>query len=779
MKDMESAFGRRVIALRWAIIPLTLIALFLMASGGQHLRFTSDYRVYFSDDNPQLQAFEAMEATYTKDDNVLMVLTPPGGDVFNRDTLALVEELTEQAWQIPYSIRVDSITNFQHTYAEGDDLIVGDLVAGAQDLSDRQLAGIRDIALNEPLLIKRLVSDQGHVTAINVTVQLPGVDETKEVPEVVSFVRAMADEVRAAHPDVGVHLTGMVFLNNAFSENSQTDMATLVPLSFGIMLLCLVLLLRGLTGTVATILVIFFSILTAMGLGGYLGFPLTPSSVPAPIIILTIAIANSVHILVTFYFEIRHGRSKHEAMVESLRVNLQPVFLTSLTTAIGFLTMNFSEVPPFQHLGNLVAIGVMASFVYAVTFLPALMYVLPVRVKEVPEDKVDMMDKLGDFVVANKTGLLWSMLAVVVVLVAMVPRNELNDVFVHYFDERIEFRTDTDYVTDNLNGLYFINYSLRSKEQGAVADPAFLRDVEAFTQWLRQQPEVTHVNTVTDIFKRLNKNMHGDDPAFYNLPQERNLAAQYLLLYEMSLPYGLDLNNQINVDKSSTRLTASLLTISTNQMLEFEQRANQWLRDNAPAIAEADPASPTLMFSHISQRNVVSMLMGTTLALLLISGILIFALRSLKIGLVSMVPNLVPAAMGFGVWGLMVGEVGLALSIVTGMTMGIVVDDTVHFLSKYLRARREKGLGASDAVRYAFHNVGRALLFTSIILVAGFAVLATSGFKLNSDMGALSAMVIALALLADFLLLPALLMKLEEKENEKIVVRDPALDAAS
>lgn len=162
------------------------------------------------------------------------------------------------------------------------------------------------------------------------------------------------------------------------------------------------------------------------------------------------------------------------------------------------------------------------------------------------------------------------------------------------------------------------------------------------------------------------------------------------------------------------------------------------------------------------------MLLGTTVALVLISMILILALRSLRIGLISLVPNLIPAGMAFGLWGIMVGQVGLALSVVTGMTLGIVVDDTVHFLSKYLRARREKGLESQDAVRYAFRTVGLALVATSVVLAFGFLVLTRSAFALNADMGLMTAATIMFALIADFLLLPPLLMALDHKESKHV-----------
>jgi predicted RND superfamily exporter protein len=472
-----------------------------------------------------------------------------------------------------------------------------------------------------------------------------------------------------------------------------------------------------------------------------------------------------VHVLVTFLQRLRKEESKSAAMIESLRINLQPIFLTSITTAIGFMSMNFSDAPPFRDLGNIVAIGVVSSFFYCIALLPALMLLFPVRVKAAQSRSVAGMDALADFVVSYRRPVLWGMSLLVISLVAFIPNNELNDEFIKYFDEQVDFRVDTDFTTDNLTGLYNISYSLEAGEAGGISEPDFLNKLEEFAVWYRQQPEVMHVNTLSDTMKRLNKNLHGDDPGWYRMPDQRSLAAQYLLLYEMSLPYGLDLNNQINVDKSATKLDVSLQSISSNQTIALEERAQQWLAGNAPQSMQVHGASPSVMFSHIGARNIRSMLTGTTLALVLISLILVFALRSLRIGLISIVPNLVPAGMAFGLWGVLVGEVGLALSVVTGMTLGIVVDDTVHFLSKYLRARREEGLSSADAVRYAFHTVGTALWTTSMILIVGFMVLTQSPFKLNSGMGLLTAITIGLALIADFLLLPTLLMTLDKKER--------------
>jgi predicted RND superfamily exporter protein len=750
-----------VVRWRYLILLATLIIVAMTASGVRFITFKTDYRVFFSDDNPQLLAFEELQNTYTKTDNVLFVLAPKDGNVFSPETLASIARLTESAWQIPYSLRVDSITNYQHTRAEEDDLIVDDLVPDPAQLSPADLQQIRDIAINEPLLVNRLISPNGQVAGVNVTIQLPDDGSGDEVPEITAFARDLVDKVKAQNSNLDVYLTGMVIMNNTFPEVSLHDQTTLIPIMFMIVLLTLVLLLRSITAMFATFLVIIMSIAAAMGLAGWLDIALTPPSASSPPIILTLAVADCVHVLSTLLHSMRKGEGKLAAIVESLRINMQPVFLTSLTTVIGFMSMNFSDAPPFRDLGNIVAMGVAIAFVLSVTLLPALIAILPLRVKEGETRRTQYMDRFAGFVIARRNPLFWGVGALALALIAFIPRNELNDEFIKYFDMSVPFRADTEFATTRLTGIYTIEYSLGTGESGGINEPEFLRDVERFADWYHEQPHVLHVNSITDIMRRLNKNMHADDPAWYRLPNERELSAQYLLLYEMSLPYGLDLNNQIDVDKSATRLIVSLENLSSNELLGIERRAQEWLRDNAPHL-QSRGASSSIMFAYIGQRNIRSMLIGTSVALVLISLVLLIALRSVKIGLVSLIPNLAPAAMGFGLWGLLSGQVGLGLSVVMGMTLGIVVDDTVHFLSKYLRARRERGLDAQAAVKYAFHTVGTALLVTTLVLIAGFMVLTQSAFKLNSDMGLLTAITIGLALLLDFLFLPPLLMKVDK-----------------
>jgi hypothetical protein len=763
---MKTSFDARIlIHRRWWVVLVTLTLLVPTAWGISRLTTTSDTRVFFSAANPHLQALEEFEQVYSKDESAFIVLAPRDGTVFTRDALAAIEELTDSAWQLPYSRRVDSLANFQHTWAQEDDLVVEDLVENASDLSNADIQRIQTIALSEPLLVNRLVSATGHVTGIYVTTSKPGL-ASEENTEIALAVRRLADEFRRAHPDIAVYLTGGVMLDQGFTEATERDMATLIPIMFGVMVVTIALLVGSISGTLATLVVIVASALTALGLAGWSGLVMTPATGVAPVIILTLAVADSIHILTRVFQEMRHGNTKEQAIVESLRVNLQPVFLTSATTVLGFLTMNFSDVPPFRQLGNVVAGGVTAAFVFSIVLLPALLAILPVRIKTSADAGHVAHLYCGHAarrVVAWRRPLLWTAAALVLVLAGGLGRIEIADNFIKYFDESYTIRADSDFVSDNLTGLDIMEYSLDSGEEGGISDPAYLAHVDAFSEWYRQQPGVTQVNALPDTMKRLNRSMHGDHPAHYAIPRNRELAAQYLLLYEMSLPFGLDLNSRINLDKSASRFTAVLNVPATIDQLALEDRANRWLAEHPPRGSASTGTGLTLIWAHITERNIRSMLTSVTVALLLISVVLIVALRSVKIGLISLLPNLLPAILGFGLWGLLVGRINLGVSVVAAMSLGIVVDDTVHFLTKYLRARREKKMNAREGVCYAFSTVGLAMITTSVSLIAGFLVLTFSGFGMNAAMGLLTAIVVAFALVADLLFLPPLLMTLDRR----------------
>jgi predicted RND superfamily exporter protein len=338
---------------------------------------------------------------------------------------------------------------------------------------------------------------------------------------------------------------------------------------------------------------------------------------------------------------------------------------------------------------------------------------------------------------------------------------ELDDNFLTYFDDSFEFRRATDFLIKNLGGWDSIEYSLDSGQSGGISDPEYLGTVDRFAAWCRQQPKVIRVATVVDTIKRLNRDMHGGDERYYRIPDQRELAAQYLLFYELSLPFGQDLNSQIDVDKSCTRLTVVLESMSAKELCHMDEVARQWLQANAPRHMRAGGTGPSLIWARITQRNIGSMLLASLGEIVLISCIMIVAIRSLKFVVLFLIPNLVPPFVAFGIWGMIKGQVGLALSVVVAMTLGIIVDDTIHFFVTYFRARREEAMNPEQAVRHAFATVGSAIGITTLVLVSGFLVLTLSHYKMIAEMGMMCTMVIGLALFVEFFLSPTLLMKFD------------------
>jgi predicted RND superfamily exporter protein len=763
-----AALTKGVIAHRGLVLLGAVLLAALIGSGARNLEFSTNYRVFFSDANPELQAFEDLQNTYTKNDNFFFVVEPASGAAFDRSTMAAVEELTEAAWQIPYTIRVDSVSNFQHTYATEDDLIVEDLVQDAVVRDASFLDERRDVALSEPLIRNQILTADGDVTAINVVLQYPEKAFT-EVPEAVEHARALKADIEGKYPELTIHLTGVSMLNNAFAETGMTDGATLMPLMFGVIFLLTWLIIRSLSATFSTVVVIGLSTMVAMGAAGFAGIKLTPIAMSAPIVILTLAVADSIHILMSLRSLMRDGMAKNEGIVEAVRINFLAVAITSLTTIVGFLSLNFSDSPPYWHLGNITAVGIFAAWVFSITVLPAALSVLPYKVtaKAGTEWSTRAMDRLANFVIRRYRTLLVAVGLPTLLLIAFIPTLNFNDQWIEYFDERIDFRVDSDHAQEFF-GMYPIEYSIPANGPGGISEPEYLEKLEAFTEFLRAQQHVTHVYSISDIMKRLNRNMHADSDDFYKIPDDRDLSAQYLLLYELSLPYGLDLNDRINVDKSATRVTATIDRATSAETRAFFSDVDTWMQDNLPHYMQAKPTSAAVMFTYISERNMENMVVGTILAIAAIAVIMMFALRSVRLGTLSMVPNGLPILTTFGAWALLVGEVGFSVATVASISLGIIVDDTVHWLSKYVRARDERGLSVEDSIRYAFHNVGMAIIVNTIILAAGFFVMTTSAFKMNVDLGLMTILSIAGALILDFLFLPALLLFGRNKEQTEI-----------
>lgn len=741
---------------------LSMMVLILVAAGAARLTFTPDFRTYFSDDNPQLQSFEALEDAFNKRDNVSLILSPVNGDIYDPRFLALVVELTELAWQTPYSRRVDSLSNHQHLQATVEGLSASDLIDEGVLADEQALRAVRDYASEEETLLHSIVSPDGKATAINVTLTLPA-DNVKATGEVVTWLREQLAPIQEANKDKAtIQLFGSAVINLALEEAVAGDLALLIPVSTLLMYVLLVILLRSWTGMLITMSVITLSIVAVFGLAGWAGGALTPVAGIIPNMVMIIAVADCVHLLVSFYHYLSEGQERREAVVSALRINFKPMLITSVTTAIGLLCLNFSEAPPYRALGNMAASGALIAFLLTVTLAPALMCWLPPGRKSSQGHGsarlYPVMQKLADMIIARRYLTLAISAAVVVLCASLISQNKMYERWYVYYDDSFAVRKAMEFSDEHLSGINFIQYRIDGVGPGTINDPEYLQQLDQLVAWIETQPGVTNVDSIVPSLRRVHRLLNTGSEDDSRLPESRERAAQNLLLYEMSLPFGLGTDEYLNIDRSAARIGVFVHKTDSRTLLALDETIRRWAEGNTPVLSLSEGTGLDMVFAHISDRNMISLLQGTAIALVLISLLLAPVVRSWRIGVVSLVPNLVPALVAYGIWGITVGYVDLGLSVVACMSLGLVVDDTIHFLSKYVLARRELGKSPEDAIRYAFGTVGTAMLVTTVVLAAGFAILVLSPFSPTWGMGGLLSLTIVAALVFDFLLLPPLLL---------------------
>lgn len=729
--------------------------------------FTSDFRVYFSKDNPQMMAFEALEADFNKQDNLLL-LVDTEAPVFTESNLRLLRDIVAKSWQLPYVRRVDSVVNFPRSSMVNDEMSSDDIVGDNFEFTPSALNEAQTFVLNDKTA-SRFLSADGHLTAVMLTLTLPDNDADATRNAVVN-ARNMIAALNL--PDsVNVMMSGTAAVNLALEEAVERDLPVLIPLSYVLIVVVMYLLLRSFSGVLLTLVVITLSTLSIFGIFVGLGGVLTPGVSSVPNMVMIIAVADCMHLLLSYYHYLGNDEKK-VALMKALAINFKPMFITSLTTAIGLLCLNFSESPPYRDLGNLVAMGAVVAFVLSITFLPACLILLPIpkRLRNQGGKALwheALMTRFGVFVTANYKVLMVVSSVLVIATVANLHRAQFNDRWVDYYDDTYPIKQAINKMDARLDGIRFIDFKVDARETHGIYQQQFMNDLDRLVVWLREQPEVRRVRSFSDQVRFINQLLHNQNPEFYKIPDNNELLAQSVLMYELSLPYGMGLDEQMNIDKSALRISVVLQEMDSQQIIDLEQRISAWAVANTPHLTLNEGTGLDIVFAHISQRNIASLMMGTLIALVLISLILIVVLKSWKLGLISLIPNVVPAAMAYGIWVIKVGNIDLATSLVAAMSLGLVVDDTVHFLAKYQRARNEEGMSTKAAIEYAFSTVGVAMLVTSLVLAVGFGILVLSHFAPIWGLGFMLSLTIIFALVVDFLLLPGLLLLFDRDDVGK------------
>lgn len=733
----------------------TLLLLMVLSSQLLHMVFNGNVNVMFDEDDVHYQQLKQLNQTYAESNYLIVLFEPSSRNVYSQQSIDIIKELSQSLWELPYVIRVDSLTNYPRLNVAGDELDVVSLIQTDEELSTTQLEEIQQYARQDQQLQGRMVSPNENATALFASIALPE-SHLESTLELSRQALLLKQNFEKRYPGSTLYLNGDVAIENAMLQVTMDDILRVNPIVFGTIFILLGLFLRSVMAIAAAGAVVIAATGLSAGIHVLLGFEMNPITMMAPAIIMVLAVADSIHVLTVFRILCSEGAAPKQAMLVSLRKNLGPVFWTSATTAVGFLGMNFGDSPPFRTMGNMAAIGVLFAFIATFTVLPFVALLFPADYKGKAFTMANSMKALSSWVISTSRALLVLIFAVSLLLLLCIPNLKINDDISEYFDESLPIYDSIQFARHNTNGVQYIMYSLDSGQKNGIYNPDFLNDVDTFSQWLRTQPDVTGVSSYIDTIKKIHRTMNGDDPDYYRIPDSEPLIAQYQLLYEMSLPTGMDLTHDLSDDHSSLKLTVNIRDSDNQTLIALENRIDQWLGTNLPAL-QSQGTSQLLMFAHMGTNIIRSMVDGSLFTLAFISILMIVALRSFKFGVLSIIPNIFPPIIIYGLWAITVGHVNHAAAMTFSICLGLVVDDTIHFISKYLSARRS-GATPHEAIESSFIHSGTAIVITSVTLTCGVLLLSLSNFTVNDTMSVMLAGIIMTALIFDLLFLPSLLL---------------------
>ena len=762
-KDFTETFAEKIIQYRYLSILFCLVLLIASFRGVGGIAFSPDMEQFFPEDYPISENHAHIEDTFYSSDSVIIAIGVDEGTVFNPRILNLIEEITDKAWSTPHSIRVDSLSNFSFVRAEADDLIVEPFIEESLEWDQKKINERSTLIEKEEQAYGTILSKDKKTTFINISIDAPREDVEKEYAESMEHIFAFMDPLKKEYPEADMRYAGIVYIEYLSPLIVKAEMPILIPTILFVILLSLFILLRNVVAVISSLVVIIFSVVTAVGILGHFNSTVSQPFLMVPILVATLAVADCVH-LFNVYFQSKLEKNAKDSIIKSLRLNLEPLLLTSLTTSIGFLCLNLAPIPALRVVANGIVIGVVAAFVFSIFFLAPLMSFFNVKASSQIENQTKLSKRVGQFSLKNRKKIIWLVPLFSAFLMSFIPLNETKDNPMEFYSERFtSVVEDTKWLAKRLGGTFLVTYEYVSED--LVSDPEYLRQLDEFTTWLENQDEVLSVNSLSKIIKNLNRTLNGDDQSWYVIPQDSELVAQYLFFYEMSLPFGLDLTSTINQERTSTKVTVSLKEIDGKAFIEFYDRVD-------------DYASLSIVSGNLSggggTRSVMAfmgMLLAEQLMYALIIGFIVITLaialfyRSLSAGLITAIPNILPIGVAFGIWGIFSSNVSMLVSLGIGCTLGIVVDFSVHFLSKYLYARRSLSLSAEESVLYAFETVGFPLTIMTVSLCMGFAVLFLASFMPLRGFAGITMISFVAALIIDLLLFPAVLIAWDGKEK--------------
>jgi len=745
---------------------MTLLMLLVAGFSPGILKFAEKYdvRIWFLETDPNIQTLNRFERQFGNDENMVVALHSPSG-LLNPEKAEILDIITEKLWTVPQVQRVDSLTNYNITRADGDEIIVEPFFEGFQEWSEETYRLRLNEALNHPVIPGYLISEGGKSAMIFARLT-PTLEGSPDYQQIVQRTREIVAPFEGVD-GLEIHLIGEATVNDAFREVSNNDGALILPIMIALILLYLAFVFHSWKAVILPMIVVIFSTTTTLGIGFMVGYTYNQILSILPAILIAISIADSVHIIVSYFQYLGKGQSNKEAAYLALQKNMIPTLLTTLSTTIGFLSLAATDLMPVRELGILSSIGCTMAWLITIFLIGPLLSMIhfkaPAHFQKMKEIKNSspIADRYIAWVKKYQGSILVCFSLVILVSIYLTSLIRVNSNPYDYFTDDIPVRQANKFIEEHFGGNSGPELLISSGVVDGIKDPHFLKKVEQLKNWLDDLPYVNKTLDIIDIVKDVNQNLNQGNKEFYRLPETQEEVAQQLFFYSLGLPQGMDLNNQMSLDYESMRMTVLWNINDTRGWLkhvaEIEEKAQE-------LGLNLEPTGKFLLFQRMMDYVVITFFQSVLMALFLVAILMSILFRSVKLGLLSLLPNIIPLFIGAGFMYLAGIDLNIGSAIVASVCLGIAIDDTIHFLSHYYRLRKE-GLAIEESMSQIMTYTGSALIFTTLILVSCFGLYLLGDFIPSVNFGVLCAVVLTMAIFIDLMFLPALLMKIDQKKT--------------
>jgi predicted RND superfamily exporter protein len=770
---------------RWTVFTACLLILGASVVLASRARFDNSFEAYFDTEDPVYADYQEYREEFGSDEIAYILYEAPDRPYgpFDLEVMRKIQSLTEALEEeVPFTNEVTSLANVEFVEGVPGGIEIHELLEEFPE-SQEELLAIRDKVLDKPLYVGGLVSADARYAAIILEMDRSSVDPLDEIrldpdggdgldnlyPQA-SYHPIEELLARPEYGDIVFHHVGDVALNAIYNEIIAGESAGLAGITFCVIAALLYFFFRRPIGVIGPLAIVFLSIMVCLAFVALMGWRLDLMFVMLPTLLIAVGVACSVHIIAEFRAFHAELGDRREAVRRTLYLVGTPCLLTSLTTAAGFASMSIAPIKAISHFALYSAVGVVAAFALSITLLFVfLSFGRPTSGSEASDEEIARakggrlfraaLAAVARFDVRFRRSILAAFALVFVVSALGMARLRVDSNFLDEFSPDEPIRQAIEYVDDIMGGTYSFIYLFDSSEPDGIKNPAVLREIARF-----QHEADTHTDLVTksysidDVLMDLNRSFHEGDLAYQVLPETRELVAQYLLLYEMS--GGEEVEEYVSGDFSRASLELRLKAVESSELAKLEHDLAVYLAEHPLQASSVRVTGIGALWLQLMDYITQSQIRGFLLAFTVIAALLCFVFRSIKIGLIAMVPNLSPVVLTLGVMGWIDMPLDYVRLLIASVAIGISVDDTIHHMTRFDLEFRRCG-SYREAHRAAMLDVGRALVITSVVLVLGFLVFHFSRLDSTASFGTLLATTIAVALAADFLLMPALVLTLK------------------